>query len=214
SRSLGIPGANLLSVSASGELAILLKKTNVFGTVGTGTLARVPLGGGAPRQILDDVFDGDWLPDGNQLAVLRRLDPNDVLEFPAGKAIYRAPLFSLTTARVSPDGEKVALIDNSDGPALVLIDRAGKRTVLNRDWIYLDSIVWHPSGKEVWAGGVNSSPDASAGVFAIGLSGQRRAIAETTDVEILHDIAKDGRVLAEREITVREVYFGSSRENV
>src|SRR5262245_7528580 len=56
SRPLGIPGANILSVSPSGELAILLKKEDVFGTQGKGTLARVPLGGGAPRQILDGAY--------------------------------------------------------------------------------------------------------------------------------------------------------------
>jgi eukaryotic-like serine/threonine-protein kinase len=45
SRPLGIPGASLLAVSATGELAILQKKTNLFGVVGTGTLAR---GGRSP----------------------------------------------------------------------------------------------------------------------------------------------------------------------
>ena len=62
SRPLGIPNANILSVSSRGELAILLKKTNLYGTVGAGTLARVPLTGGAPRQILEDVIMADWAP--------------------------------------------------------------------------------------------------------------------------------------------------------
>jgi eukaryotic-like serine/threonine-protein kinase len=207
SRPLGIPGASLLSVSPSGELAILLKKLNVFGTVGTGTLARVPLGGGAPRQILDEAYAADWLPDGSQLAVLRKVEGNDVLELPAGKPVYRAPPFSLQMIRVSPDGEKAALIDNSDGPAVVTVDRAGKRTVINRDWVFIDSIAWHPSGKEIWVFGVNGGPDPAAGLFAVDLSGRRRTIARTADIEVLHDIARDGRVLVEREIL-----FGSYDE--
>src|SRR5262249_19050740 len=73
-RPLGIPGANLLSVSPSGELAILLKKRNLFGVAGTGTLARVPLAGGTPREIAEDVRGADWAPDGHDLAVVRKVE--------------------------------------------------------------------------------------------------------------------------------------------
>ncbi len=33
-----------------------------------GTLARVPISGGAPRELLDDVVSADWTPDGSELA--------------------------------------------------------------------------------------------------------------------------------------------------
>ena len=36
-----------------------------------GTLARMPLGGGAPREILEDVREADWSPDGEHLAIIR-----------------------------------------------------------------------------------------------------------------------------------------------
>src|SRR5262249_22268867 len=49
SRSLGLPFAEILAVSSTGELAILLRKGE------RRTLARVPLAGGAPREELEDV---------------------------------------------------------------------------------------------------------------------------------------------------------------
>ncbi len=209
SRPLGIPGASLLSVSSTGELAILLKKTNLFGTVGTGTLARVPMGGGAPRQLLDDALTADWSPDGSQLAVVRRLEGGDVLEYPIGKQLLRSA-GSLGLLRVSPDGERIAIIDNAQ-PSVVVIDRAGKSSVLRHEWTYIDSLAWHPSGREIWIVGVAVESDGLfLGLFASDLAGRTRTIARTTDIEVIQDIARDGRALIEREIPTREILFGSS----
>ena len=44
------------------------------GPVYGGTLARVPLTGGAPRKILEDVSAADWAPDGENLAVIQQAD--------------------------------------------------------------------------------------------------------------------------------------------
>ncbi|HEX4440625.1 MAG TPA: protein kinase, partial [Thermoanaerobaculia bacterium] len=164
SRSLGIPNASLLSVSSTGELAILLKKTNLHGTIGSGTLARVPLGGGAPRQIADDVVGADWSPDGTELAAVRKLKDSNVLEYPIGKAIYRSPT-DILYARVSPDGQRVAFIEPTGVPTVSLVDRAGRKTELARDWVFADSIAWHPSGRELWAMGV--VPGQGTGLWAI-----------------------------------------------
>jgi Tol biopolymer transport system component len=197
-------------VSSTGELAISLKKTNLFGTVGTGTLARVPLGGGAPRQVLDDVIVADWSPDGSQLAVVRKLQDSSVLEYPIGKPIYRSPGI-LSMCRTSPDGQRVAVIGGGPDPVAIVVDRSGKTTKLNADFVYVDSIAWHPSGSEVWATGVAPSPSGlMMAVWALDLAGGRRLIAPLTDLEVLHDIARDGRVLVEREINMREILFGSA----
>ncbi len=69
-RPLGLPGAALLAVSSSGELAVSLgRKANLGGA--TGTLARVPLSGGtAPREVQEDVWSAEWSPDGKSLAVV------------------------------------------------------------------------------------------------------------------------------------------------
>src|SRR5512143_864821 len=70
SRPLGIPNADILAISSKGELAILLKKSYLASTVGAGTLARVPLGGGAPREVAENIKFADWSPDGTELAVI------------------------------------------------------------------------------------------------------------------------------------------------
>src|ERR1700682_5287032 len=63
SRAFGLPGAELLSVSPSGEMAVsLARRELVF--VGIGTLARLGMtGGGSPKEILEDVQSADWAPD-------------------------------------------------------------------------------------------------------------------------------------------------------
>jgi Tol biopolymer transport system component len=207
SRPLGIENANLLSVSPTGELAILLKKGNVFGVVGEGTLARVPLGGGTPRQIEEDVASADWLPDGSNLAAVRRVEGKTVLEFPLGKRVY-APGIEVSFPRVAPDGRSVALIEGSN---IVTIDASGKRTALvPQGFIYIDSIAWHPSGREIWFAANDSS--GRTGMYAVDMAGRIRLVAATTDMECLHDIARDGAVLVEREISTREIQFASAAD--
>jgi eukaryotic-like serine/threonine-protein kinase len=206
SRPLGISNANLLSISSAGELAILLKKTDLFGTVGTGTLARVPLAGGTPRQILDDVEGADWAPDGKDLAVLHQVAGTQVLEFPIGKKLF-ASAGGLEQPRVSPDGNTVAVVDHGD-EAVDVFDRTGNRKVLTHGWILVDSLAWHPSGREIWFAAV--SAEGVGAVYAVDLSGHTRTVAPMTDLEAMHDIAKNGTVLVEREINVREILFGSA----
>ena len=204
SRSLGIVNANLLAISSRSELAILLKKTNLFGTVGTGTLARVPLAGGAPRQILEDVVMADWAPNGDDLAVLRRPGGVFQLEYPIGRKLLTSTGVELP--RVSPDGGTIAVIDHAEH-GISLVDRSGVKKPVTRGWNYVDSLAWHPSGKEIWFAGISETYDQ--GIFATDLSGHVRTIAVTTDLEAIHDIARNGDVLVEREINVREVLFGT-----
>jgi hypothetical protein len=210
-RPLGIPGASLLSVSPSGELAILLKKTSLFGTAGEGTLARVPLAGGAPRELLENVVAADWAPEGNNLAVVRLLEGTEILEFPIGKRLHSAP--GLALPRVSPDGAHVAVIESDQaGTWIDLIDTTGSRKVLATGFVYLDTLAWHPSGREVWFTAVDSK--TGTGMHAVDLEGRVRTVATTTDLEVLHDIADDGRVLVERELTTDELRFASTVENL
>ena len=58
-RSLGLTDVQLLSVSSKNELAVLTKAQYVGHRLFTGTLARMPLGGGAPREILENVREAD-----------------------------------------------------------------------------------------------------------------------------------------------------------
>ena len=207
SRPLGLPSASLLAVSSRGELAIALKRANVFGTAGSGTLARVSLGGGAPREILEDVLLADWGPDGDSLAVLREREGKRVLEFPIGKPLYTSA-GDVSSLRVAPDGNSIALTENLPTEAqLVLVDLAGKSRTLVSGWIALDTLVWSPSAQELWFDGINAQ--TGLGVYAVDLAGRLRVLSRASDLEIPHDVASDGTVVLEREIGNSEISFGT-----
>ena len=90
---LGLSGAHLLSISSKGELAVLLRAEYVGHRLFEGTLARVPIGGGAPREVLDSVREADWSPDGTELAIIHGVNGRDRLEFPIGhRAVRRVGL--------------------------------------------------------------------------------------------------------------------------
>ena len=88
SRSTGLPSAKILSISPSGKMAILLNPHYTAGWMISGTLAVVPMDGGSPREILQDVGDADWSRDGKDLLVVRTR-PEYQIEFPIGKVLYR-----------------------------------------------------------------------------------------------------------------------------
>ena len=67
---LGPRGMHLLAVSSQRELAVLIGARYVWHRQFTGTLARMPLAGGAPREIFEGVREADWSPDGSQLAII------------------------------------------------------------------------------------------------------------------------------------------------
>ena len=71
SHPLGLANADLASVSSKGDLAILLKTK---GPRSRGTLARLPLGGGAPRELLENVSAASWAPNGEDLAAIRAIE--------------------------------------------------------------------------------------------------------------------------------------------
>jgi serine/threonine protein kinase len=103
-RSLGLPPAILLAVSSQGELAILITPDLEY--LGAhGTLARVSLSGGALREVLADVEDASWSPDGSSLCVTRAFGGQDQLEFPIGHVLYRSP-DGISWPRVSPKGDR------------------------------------------------------------------------------------------------------------
>src|SRR5207245_4226804 len=89
SRPFGLSKAEVLSISSEGEMAILLHSHNIDPYINAGTLGRVPLGGGAPREVLENVQWADWSPDGTNFAVVREFGGLSRLEYPIGKVLYR-----------------------------------------------------------------------------------------------------------------------------
>jgi serine/threonine protein kinase len=71
SNRVDLPDADIAAVSSTGEMAVMLGHRLLFNSGPPGTLARVPLSGGAPREVLKDVHGADWSPDGQSLCVIR-----------------------------------------------------------------------------------------------------------------------------------------------
>jgi eukaryotic-like serine/threonine-protein kinase len=192
SRSLGMANGRILSVSSTGEMAVLVGHQSFF--QGFGTLARTSLAGGLPRQVLESVTEADWGPDGT-LAVVKRRENRMELEFPLGAKLHEAR--SIWSMRVSPTGDKVAFFE-ANAPSvggagdLVVMDRSRKRTTLAKASIGL-GIAWPSSGNEVWFSAARS--DGPPTIRAVSLSGRERLVERVPAPLKVDDISRDGRVL-------------------
>ncbi len=204
SRSLELPGAEILAVSSTGELAVLLRSQQVRSYIHTGTLARMPLAGGAPREILDEVQWADWSPDGNALAVVRDAGGQNRLEFPVDKVLYQTGGW-ISDPRVSPAGDGVAFIDHpltgDDAGSITVVDLAGKKKTLSSEFYTAQGLVWSPDGKELWFTATVTGIDRV--LYAVDLSGHQRLVARVPGDLRLLDIWRDGRVLLARDNTRR-----------
>ncbi|HTY40661.1 MAG TPA: protein kinase [Thermoanaerobaculia bacterium] len=209
SRSLGLGRADILSVSRQGDLAVLLGHTfglllrdphlgltvrdprNLFGT-----LAQVPLAGGAPRELLEGVLFADWSPDGKSLAVVRDAGRTQRLEYPIGTTVYECEPW-INWPHVSPDGAWIAFRDVA---TLTVVRPPEKPRSLDRE---INELVWSPSGKEIW---YSVFDDTVTQLRAITLSGRERLLASLPGDFVLQDVAPDGRVLVSRVAENSEVY--------
>ncbi len=206
SRSLGLPSADVLSISSAGEMAISLGRNYISGYESTGTLARVPLGGGTPRPILEDVEDADWSPDGSALAVSRHVGNRSRLEYPIGKVVFDTPAW-VSNVRVSPDGKLVAFIDHpvrGDNEGVVkVVDAAGKVRMTGPR--AFSGLTWSPRGDEVW-----STADS---LLATTLSGKTRVAWAGPGGIAIFDASRDGRLLISRYTPRREILARRTGEN-
>jgi serine/threonine protein kinase/Tol biopolymer transport system component len=192
-------GADVLAVSSSGEMALSLASHPKAGFLYSGTLARVPLVGGAPREILEGVEWADWSPDGSSLAVVRQEQGRHRLEFPVGKLLYEADGW-IGHIRIAPKADMIAFIDHpqlgDDGGALAVVDMAGKQTVLSTGWDSIQGVAWSPAGDEIWFTATRTGGDRS--LYAVNLSGTVRLLARVPGELTLLDVGRDGNVLLTR----------------
>ena len=192
-------GADVLAISASGEMALSLGSHPVAQFLYSGTLARVPLVGGAPREVMENVEWADWSPDGSTLAIVREERGRHRLEFPPGKALYEADGW-IGHIRISPKGDTIAFIDHpqlgDDGGAVAVVDPAQKKTTLSTGWDSIQGIAWSPGGDEIWFTATRTGGDRS--LYAVNLSGRVRLLARVPGELTLLDVRRDGNVLMTR----------------
>jgi eukaryotic-like serine/threonine-protein kinase len=200
SRPLNLLNSTLFATSLS-ELAISLGcKDRYIGNC-EGTLATVPISGGAPRQIAEGVLAADWTPDGSEMAVIREVGGKYRVEFPRDKVIYES-VNSLGYLRISPRGNAVAFGEfvSVDGDAgwVVALDKSGKKLIRTPAFISVEGVAWSPSGEEVWYASTLTEGWADA-IGATSLKGKERTVLRLPGMLRLHDVSHDGRVLLSRE---------------
>jgi hypothetical protein len=197
---LDLADANLLAISRTGELAVALHGAHLahLETVG-GTLARAPLAGGSPREVLEDVPYADWDANG-ELAVVHRTQGGDRIEYPIGHVLYESK-GSISHLRLSPQADKIAFMDHpspwDDRGSVMLVDLHGQVSILSPEWESEDGLAWGPDGKEVWFTAVEKGLNRE--LHAANLSGRTRKILNLPAGLTLEDVAPDGRVLVSRD---------------
>jgi eukaryotic-like serine/threonine-protein kinase len=207
SRSLERHGDELMSISSAGDIALLTNVTVTGTYTQSGTLARMPINGGGPRDILNGVQWADWSPDGKQLAIVRDVGGKNRLEFPIGKVIHETPGW-ISHPRVSPDGERVAFLEHpqvgDDAGSVNVIDRQGTHKVLSDNFLTVEGLAWSPDGKQIWFTGAENEGNGRS-LDAVTLGGSMRILTRVPAALQLEDVGRDGKVLLIRQSWRREL---------
>jgi Tol biopolymer transport system component len=196
SGALNLPDADIMAVSRSGELAVSLGRRHVISWAARGRLARLPLGGGAPREVLDDVESADWSPDGNSLSVIRSIGGRYVLEFPIGRTLHETDGW-MSHVRVARDGRRVAFLEHplmgDDRGRVVVVALDGGKLTTTAEWASVNGLAWSSDGNEIWFTASQVGPNCE--LYATDLNGRLRVIERTPSRLALQDIDGAGRVL-------------------
>jgi hypothetical protein len=167
----------------------------------------VPLGGGAPRDIAENILSASWTPDGSDLAVIRLTPDGDGrIEWPIGHVVFESFLLSWDLA-MSPDGARLAFAEYSSGPGLTIwtIDRQGKKTAAAAGLTSFGHLAWSKhTGNLLFLGGRGNG---DLGLRSVSPSGRERLLWQAPPGFNLHDVAPDGRLLVERYAVRRGVIW-------
>jgi eukaryotic-like serine/threonine-protein kinase len=196
-RSLGLPSASIESISSAGDMAIILGCRDAP-ECHDGVLARAPLAGGPPRELLEHVPFADWAPDGSQLAVIHIVDGRSRLEYPIGRVLYQPGAGAeLEHVRISHSGQRVAFSEIlSDGRRHVLVtDLEGRRTEIVPPFEYLFvGPEWSATDEELWF--TRSSGGNPSALYAANLrSAAVRLVERLPQAMMLREVGRDGRLL-------------------
>src|SRR5579862_7637698 len=213
---VGLHGGVLLSISQQGQMAVLVRPVHYAHFQWYGTLATAPTGGGSPREILENVYDADFSPDGSELAVIDRDQTKWRVQYPIGKTVLETDNW-LTDLRISPYGQHLAMFRHPPNPDdrgdVIVVDRSGQVNTISTGWESEEGLAWSSTGKEVWFSAADSGEQYC--VHAANLAGQHRIVHCGTAATRIHDVAASGRALLSTEdhrVTMALVQHGSADE--
>jgi dipeptidyl aminopeptidase/acylaminoacyl peptidase len=196
SHPLGLENAEVLSVGPTGDIAVQLRPRDIGGFITLGMLARLPLGGGVPRELLDGVYMADWGPDGKSLAVIREGEGVARLDYPIGRALFETPGW-VSAPRVSRDGRRVAFLHHptrgDNGGELMEVDLAGKARQLAGGFETVWGVAWSPDGESVWVSGTRTG--GSPAIYSVGLDGADAPIHQSAGYVGVLDASRGGDAL-------------------
>ena len=196
----------LLAVSSKGELAVLTHPRYLRHSVFLGTLARMPIEGSAPREVVDGVREADWAPDGSNLAITRDVNGKDRLEYPIGKVLAETGGY-FSNPRFSPRGDRIAFFEHpikyDDRGSLAIVDLSGRKKVLAVDNAAEEGLAWSRDGSEILFSAGASYYDFE--IYAVSLDGKRRSLVQSAGGLTVLDVAADGRIIASRDVLWKEV---------
>lgn len=183
------------AASAEGDLALLSSDASDPSHQMLLTRSSIK-GGSSAATIADNVFVADWSPDAKQLAIVRELGSESVLEFPVGQVVYRSQGW-ISCLRVSRDGRDLALLEHparDDDRGFVRIVSANRTTrILTPEWGSADGLAWSPSGREIWF--TASKAGLNRNLYSVSLKGTVRKLSNQPSSLRLFDVASNGRAL-------------------
>jgi serine/threonine protein kinase len=195
SRSLGLPSTDVLSISRSGEMAILLNPHYQANWIRIGTLAKLPVAGGAPREILENVNDADINKDGSKFAIVRTISSLETLEYPIGKVLFETHGW-ITRPHLSSDEKRIAFIEHpiyGDDRGFIAIAENGKIVRITGAYPALTGLAWSPEEDEIWFSASTENEDHE--VWAVHPGRSVRLLLRAPVSVRLADVNSNGRVL-------------------
>jgi Tol biopolymer transport system component len=187
----------LLSISSRGELAVLTGSRYVAHAFFSGTLARMDMGGGAPREILQNVQDADWTPDGAGLAIIREVNGMSRLEYPIGKVLWETAGY-VSNLRFSPRGDQIAFFDHparyDDRGSIDVVDLQGHRRVLSSGYTSQEGLAWGADGNTVYFS-AQGKDDSHLLIRAVTLGAKTRTVLSSGQDLWILDAGVNGRLL-------------------
>ncbi len=204
-RSLDVKNALMVGVADDGEVALLtnIRPMRTSSYMQSGTLARMSANGGAPRELLNDVWDADISRDGKDFAVVRTPGGMHQLEYPIGNVLFKTHGY-ISHPRISPDGSMVAFLDHpvfgDDRGFISVSDKKGNVRRLAPEAGSLEGSAWSRDGREILYSGSYVETDQRMTIYAVTPDGKhRRVVFESPSDAVITDAAADGRLLFDQQ---------------